>query len=103
MYEKEHDLNRTTLLTLGLLAVLLLSACTPSASAPPPTPTMMAAEPATAPVDEAPAAAPAENEAPVEAPVAIATSRGAQLVATDPSSVNLTSGEPQLIEFFAFW
>lgn len=96
-------MTRTTLLTLGLLAVLLLSACTPSASVPPSTPTIRAAEPAAVSVDEAPTVTPAENEAPVEAPVAIATSRGAQLVATDPGSVNLTGGKPQLLEFFAFW
>jgi hypothetical protein len=26
-----------------------------------------------------------------------------ELEATDPSTVNLASGEPQLLEFFAFW
>jgi hypothetical protein len=54
--------------------------------------------------EEAPTAAPATaTEAPAEEPMAAPTSRGSQLVATDPSTVNLTSGEPQLIEFFAFW
>ena len=28
---------------------------------------------------------------------------GAVTVSTDPSTVKLTSGQPQLIEFFAFW
>jgi hypothetical protein len=31
------------------------------------------------------------------------TSRGNQLVATDPSTVNLSSGNVQLVELFAFW
>jgi len=31
------------------------------------------------------------------------TPRGNELVATDPSTVNLASGRLQLVEFFAFW
>jgi len=108
-------LNRNTFLTLGLLAVFVLSACTPSAPASPPTPTI-AAEPAapapeSAPEAEAPVVAPApeadapvvEEEPPAEAPVIVVTPRGNDLEATDPSTVNLASGKPQLIEFFAFW
>jgi hypothetical protein len=47
--------------------------------------------------------APTETEVPVEEPVAVATSRGNDLHATDPATVNIASGKPQLIEFFAFW
>lgn len=112
-------MTRKTLLTLGLLAAFMLSACIPNTSAPAPTPDS-GGEPAAAPVqddpapvqEEAPTDAPAPTDVPTEAaepepaaeePVAVATSRGPQLVATDPSTVNLASGEPQLIEFFAFW
>lgn len=110
-------MNRKTLLTLGLLAAFLLAACTPTVSAPAPVPDNGAMDDTAAPPteesapvqEEAPTAAPAPTDAPAEAeptaeePVAVATSRGAQLVATDPNTVNLASGEPQLIEFFAFW
>jgi hypothetical protein len=33
----------------------------------------------------------------------IPTPRGNELVATDPSSIKLASGKPQLVELFAFW
>jgi len=105
LLEKEDDLTRKTLLTLGLLAVFMLSACTPTASAPA---SDSGVEPTAAPLQEE-APAPAATEAPVESepvavePMGVPTSRGSQLVATDPNTVNLASGEPQLIEFFAFW
>jgi len=110
-------LNRKIPLTLGLLAVFLLSACTPSASAPPPTPTFVPepAPPVITPtafvpaptVEEVGAPAPTEipptDIPPTETPVIVPTSLGNQLVATDPGTVNISSGQPQLIEFFAFW
>ena len=96
-------MNRKTFLTLGLLIVFMLSACTPPDPAPveatqeeaPPAPEATEAE--------APVVAPTETEVPVEEPVAVATSRGNDLHATDPATVNIASGKPQLIEFFAFW
>ena len=109
LLEKEKNLTRKRFLILGLLAVFMLSACTPTASAPAPT-SDSGVEPTAGPVqEEAPAAAPAATEAPAESepaavePMGVPTSRGSQLVATDPNTVNLASGEPQLIEFFAFW
>ncbi len=101
-------MNRKTYLTLGLLIVFVLSACTPSASAPPlPTPTLAPQSAAPAPLaDEMPAEVPATAviSEPTEAMVvALPTSRGEELHATDPETVNLASGKPQLIEFFAFW
>jgi hypothetical protein len=109
-------LTRKTLLTLGLLVAFVLAACTPTAPAPPPAPTT-AVEPAAPAQDPAPEAEaepptavpvaeeapPAESEAPVEEPAVVVTPRGNDLEATDPNTVNLASGEPQLIEFFAFW
>lgn len=103
-------MTRKMLLTLGLLAVLLLSACTPTVSAPTLAPDSGGVEEPAPAQEEMPAVAapastevPAETEVVVEEPQGMPTSRGAQLVATDPSTVNLTSGQPQLIEFFAFW
>ena len=101
-------MNRKTLLSLGLLVVLVLSACTPSVSAPLPTPTLApqptAPVPATESVAVATAAVVIETEPPAEeVVVALPTSRGNELEATDPSTVNIASGGPQLIEFFAFW
>ncbi len=108
-------MNRKTLLTLSLLIVFMLSACTPTESAPaaPAEPTLAETtqEEAPPPAPEAaeveaeePAALPAATEAPAEEPVvAVATSRGNDLHATDPVTVNIASGKPQLIEFFAFW
>lgn len=40
---------------------------------------------------------------PTALPLPVATSRGAELEATDPTTVSLTTGELQLVEFFAFW
>jgi len=42
------------------------------------------------------------NETPTPAPLPIATSRGPNLEATDPATVNLTSGGLQFVEFFRF-
>jgi hypothetical protein len=64
-------------LHVGLLALILLSACAPATPQPtisvPPTPVQ-----------------------------AVATSRGPDLEATDPNMVILASGRLQLVEFFRF-
>lgn len=106
-------MNRSVLLTLGLLGVLILSACTPTTSAPLPAETV-APQPATqepavpeplpSEVSEVvPTTIPVETEPPTEEVVIQPTSRGDELEATDPTTVNIANGEPQLIEFFAFW
>ena len=91
-------------LTFSLLAILLTSACASNATA-----TQPVAEPsATAledPVDLT--ATPVFSESPVPAtpPVdvqPIATSRGSELHATDPTTVSLASGQIQFVEFFRF-
>ncbi|MCF6278609.1 MAG: hypothetical protein L3J16_07675 [Anaerolineales bacterium] len=106
-------MKRITFLTLGLLAGFILSACAPGI--PVSAPTVAAVEPlASAPapseavpaVEEAPVVVtevPEETSADEAPPVAVATSRGDQIEATDPATVNIASGQPQLIEFFAFW
>ncbi len=63
--------------SLALILPLFLAACLPSITAPAP--------------------AKSEGAVPVQA-----TSRGDQLVASDPSSVRVGTGKPTLIEFFRF-
>jgi len=45
----------------------------------------------------------APTEAFADTPVPLATSRGSELEATDPSTVSLASGGLQLVEVFQFW
>ena len=94
-------------LSLSLLAVLL-AACAPSAvtEAPPAQPIAIgptATFPAPIPtLDQSsqPTAEPTQQLAPTALPVA--TSRGPNLEATDPSTVSLASGQIQFVEFFRF-
>lgn len=105
-----------------LMAVLLaLAACSPSTVAPAelPAPAISTAEntpvPTTAPVagstEAVVSVSPTEAAAsePTAAPPAADPSlgpppnRGAALEATDPSTFTLASGQPQFVEFFAFW
>ena len=93
---------------LSLLAVLL-AACAPASTAtdppaaatqPPIQPSVTLAdptlEPATQPAVDAP------TEAPTSTLLPVATSRGPDLHATDPSTVSLASGQMQFVEFFRF-
>ena len=64
--EKEFDLNRKTLVTLGVLAVFILSACTPTVSAPTPL-SDGGMDAAATPAEEA---APAQEDTSAESPVA---------------------------------
>lgn len=112
--------STSTLLSTGLLAVILLVSCAPAAAPapaepeaqaqpapaenepsapPPPTPTMAQAE--AAPTGAAPAQA-QPTEAPTDIPQPVATSRGPDLEATDPSTVSLASGDLHFVEFFRF-
>ena len=91
-------------LNLSLLA-LLLASCTPAAvtseSPPKPAPPV-AVEPSATPVAEVPAVESAPTEAAGPVPLPVATSRGPDLHATDPGTVNLASGQLQFVEFFRF-
>lgn len=88
--------------TVSLVAVILIASCAPAAPA----------EPETAiPVDQIsptataiPATEAVTVDTPTEAPTiqAVATSRGPNLEATDPTTVSLASGQLQLVEFFRF-
>jgi hypothetical protein len=86
---------------LGLLALTMLSACasaTPSAvAAVVPTGTATQVVPSSAPS----VAVPTTTKSPLAVQV-VATSRGPQLEATDPTTVILASGQLQLVEFFRF-
>lgn len=97
---------KTFSLLAGFFIVMIgLSACAPSA----------APEFAQQPIFEQPAGQTSATEAAQETaspipdestanttPMAVATSRGDQLVATDPSTVNLSGGALTLVEFFRF-
>ena len=98
-------MKRTTRLfpTSILIAVFILSACAPAASSTTSAPESVPPAQAEAAAPTLPEVAPEANAAATEAPVqAVATSRGPDLEATDPTTVNLASGQLQLVEFFRF-
>ncbi len=80
--------------TLGLLAAFL-AACGPP---DPPADTGQVSDPL--PPAAATATLPAAGSDPT--PTLAATSRGSQLVASDPAGIVLGSGRPALVEFFRF-
>ncbi len=98
--------SRFHLWTLGLLAVLSASSCAPAVGAvEPPAVTAPALTPALPrPVLQTPASAVEgiPTEAPTDIVRPVATSRGPDLEATDPTTVRLDSGGLQLVEFFRF-
>lgn len=90
-----------------VLVAVLLAACAPGTSTVAPAQSEVIAPSATLPPampteDTAAQATVAATEAPVEAAVPVATSRGPDLHATDPTTVSLASGQLQLVEFFRF-
>lgn len=93
--------------TLILIAVFILSACSPAASSPTPEATSTVAQPEASPVPAAtltlvPPEATVTLPPPTDLPPFVPTSRGPDLHATDPTTVNLASGQLQLVEFFRF-
>ncbi len=102
-------MNRKTLLLLGLVALFMLAACSPTAPPPVPPEADLPAPTTAPPAENEAQAEPAEAvELPdptVEAPTVIPmpTSRGEKLQASEPASFQPATGEPQLLEFFAFW
>ncbi len=88
-----------------MVFAVIISGCAPTASN----------DSSSAPVAETTVEAPANDQisqdtvvpnisesATAPAPIMVATSRGDKLVATDPATINLTSGGPTLVEFFRF-
>jgi len=96
-----------SLLTLSLIA-FLLAACAASTSTavlqPPtalaPTATFLASIPT---LDQSAQATTAPSQVLVPTPIAVVTSRGPNLEASDPSTVSMESGGLQFVEFFEFW
>ena len=98
--------------TLSLLAVLL-AACAPQAALPTTTPLVDFASPTpflsadspietTTPLPNIVGVGNAPTEALPSTALPVATSRGPNLEATDPATVNLANGQIQLVEFFRF-
>ncbi|HSL45380.1 MAG TPA: hypothetical protein VK897_18245 [Anaerolineales bacterium] len=93
---------------LSVLAVLL-AACAPASTATPP-PVDVTEPPAglllptatPGAVLETPAVGEPATEVSAPTALPVATSRGPDLHATDPSTVNLASGGLQFVEFFSF-
>jgi len=92
-----------------LIAVFILSACAPAASSPTPEPASVPLQ-ATAtsevaislPTPTQPIVQPEATLVPTDTPIPVATSRGPDLEATDPTSVSLAMGGLHLVEFFRF-
>jgi len=99
-------MTNTRFFTGLVLLAVLLAACAPAAAtvspAQPETVAPTATLPPTPILETAPPATMLPTEALVSTPLAIATSRGPELEATDPSTVSLASGGLQLVEFFRF-
>jgi hypothetical protein len=104
------------LMLLLVIAGLLLAACAPAAT--PQTAQPKAPEQAAVATAKPAATQPTSQEAPTEidateapaavptdVPTAATTKRPVktELEATDPTTVQLAAGKPQLVEFFAFW
>ncbi|HSL27855.1 MAG TPA: hypothetical protein VK900_01545 [Anaerolineales bacterium] len=98
------------LLPILLLLVLSLAACAPAEQSTATNPPAIVTEPPVAApatstpeiVQEAPTDAAAATEIPSQVALPVATSRGPDLHATDPTTVSLASGGLQFVEFFRF-
>lgn len=93
-----NQMKTNAILSTLILLAVLLAACAPAVPGEPSGAGGSQPLPATAPA----AAATEIPTQPEEQPQALATSRGDALVATDPTTVNLKSGTPTLLEFFRF-
>jgi hypothetical protein len=97
----------TTRLFLRLsLLLFLLAACAPQAASPEaPAATQAISNPpaeATATAAQPAAVEPSATQPAVAEALPVATSRGPDLHATDPSTVSLASGQLHFVEFFRF-
>ena len=81
-----------------VLAAVILASCAPKGTPPQALPLTNLLQEVTQ-TPESVTQPQVTNEAPV---VAVATSRGPNLEATDPTTVSLASGQLQLVEFFRF-
>ena len=93
-----------------LLLAVLVAACAPAEQSTATSPPVVVTEPPVeAPVtttvevvQEPPTEVAAVTETPAATALPVATSRGADLHATDPTTVSLASGGLQFVEFFRF-
>jgi len=94
-----------TLSLYGLVLITVLSACnampTPAEAVQPRLPGLTATLPMEA-ASATPAPIVAATVSANPSPAAVATSRGPNLEASDPATVQLASGSLQLVEFFRF-
>jgi hypothetical protein len=99
-------MTKKRFLLLFVPAVILLAACAPESTAtnPPVPATELPGEILPTATLAAPTLEPATQAAPGEEATAVpvATSRGPDLHATDPTTVSLASGGLQFVEFFRF-
>ena len=114
MKTRLHASPSTMLWTSLILIAVLLGACAPASTATNPpateTPVTTILEPSTTPSTLEPTTEPAlsgategsTTEAVAATPFPVATSRGPELEATDPTTFNLASGQVQFVEFFRF-
>ncbi len=86
--------------TIGLLTVILAASCAPPLAVSPSPGQIPSSATGTAVLTAPHPAVPSET--PTASPAAVATSRGPNLEATDPTTVHLASGGLQLVEFFRF-
>jgi hypothetical protein len=97
---------KTRLISTLILLGLLIAACAPGTSQPPAAAQPVVVESTATPLAESvlPTLAAATQAPAAEVPTAlpVATSRGPDLHATDPSTVSLASGELHFVEFFRF-
>jgi hypothetical protein len=96
---------KTRLFTMFVLVAVFLAACAPAPATQPSTASPFVELPPATPVisvEESATQPPVAVEAPSQSPLPVATSRGPDLHATDPSTVNLASGQYQFVEFFRF-
>jgi hypothetical protein len=101
------EMKTRFLLNSSLLLLLLASACAPaSATETPPTQAIVESLPAVVEATALPAVVVEPSSTPpvvVDAAAQpVATSRGPELHATDPSTVSLASGGLHFVEFFRF-
>jgi hypothetical protein len=83
-----------------ILAAVFLAACAPAGSSA--SYTQTTAGPGLTALSATPTPGSTSAEVVTPSPLPLATSRGPELHATDPATVNLASGGLQLVEFFRF-
>ena len=94
-----------TLILVAVFAASCAPAATPANPAPvvaQPTATLPAPEPTLEPAPTQPLLITESTQVPAPTALPVATSRGPDLHATDPTTVSLASGQIQFVEFFRF-